>query len=217
MATAASATANATAAAASSVPGPVLWSGPPAGALAGLAIATGEGNGIGVSDGRGVGLGEGTALGVTVGLGDGAGTTVGGAVGAAVGGGVGGGVGRGVGVGGGAVRGAAPTTMTVPFIDGWNVQWYAYVPAVVKVMVFPPSGGIAPVSNAPVSDVAVWSSGSLFSQLTVSPALIVTVGGTKVKLWMATDWLAAQAGMASDTLMRRTAAATRSIRVRRIR
>lgn len=208
-ATAASATANTTAAAASSIPGRVLWSGPPAGALAGLAIATEEGTVIGVSDGRGVGLGEGGALGVTVGLG--------GAVGAAVGGAVGGGVGRGVGVGGGAVRGAAPTTTTVPFIDGWNVQWYAYVPAVVKVMVFPPSGGIAPVSNAPVSDVAVWSSGSLFSQLTVSPALIVTVGGTKVKLWMATDWLAAKAGMVRDMLMRRTSAATRSIRVRRIR
>ena len=173
--------------------------------------------------GVGLGLGLGLELGVAVGLGDAVGAIVGGAlggrVGGAVGGGVGGGVGRGVGVGGGggAVVGAGPITVIVPFMNVWKVQWYAYVPAAVNASVLPPWGAIAPVSNAPVSDVAVCSSGSLFSQLTLSPTLIVTFAGTNVKFWMVTVWIAAQAGMVRDALARTTAAATRSARVSRVR
>lgn len=181
----------------------------------GLAAATADDSAMVVLDGTGVGLADGDGLGLALG----AGLAVGGAVGGGVGGAVGGGVGRGVGVGvgGGAVVAAGPSTMMVPFIDGWNVQWYANVPARLKVMVLPPSGAIGPVSKAPVSDVAVCSRGSLFDQLTLSPALIVMVGGMKVKLWMATVWTAAQTGMVREALIRTTAAAMRSTRVRRIR
>lgn len=168
-------------------------------------------------------LGAGVGLGVAVGLGDAEGAIVGGAVGGsvggAVGGGVGGGVGRGAGVGcGGGAVGAGPSTVIVPFMNVWKVQWYAYVPAAVKGIVLPPCGAIAPVSNAPVSDVAVCSSGSLFSQLTPSPTLIVTLGGANAKLWMVTVWIAAQAGMARDAPTSAIAAATKKkARVRRIR
>ena len=84
-------------------------------------------------------------------------------------------------------------------------------------IVLPPCGAIAPVSNVLVSDVAVCSSGSLFSQLTLSPALIVRFGGENAKAWMVTVWIAAQAGMVRDALTKTTAVATKRARVRRVR
>jgi len=167
-------------------PGPALPSGPALGARVGLAAATLDGVAVGVAIGAGVGLGEGDGLAVAtgLGLGDGVGACVGGAGGGTVGGTVGGGVGAGV--GGGAVVGAGPSTVTVPCMNEWNVQWYAYVPAALKVMVLLPRLGIAPVSNTPVSEVAVCSSGSLLLHVTLSRTLIVTFCGTKVKFWMMT-------------------------------
>jgi len=171
-------------------PGPALPSGPALGARVGLAAATLDGVAVGVAIGAGVGLGEGDGLAVAtgLGLGDGVGACVGGAVGGAVGGTVGDGVGRGAGVGGGggAVVGAGPSTVTVPCMNEWNVQWYAYVPAALKVMVLLPRLGIVPVSNTPASEVAVCSSGSLLLQVTLSRTLIVTFCGPKVKFWMTT-------------------------------
>lgn len=61
------------------------------------------------------------------------------------------------------------------------------------------------------------SSGSLFSQLTLSPTLIVRLAGTNVKLWMVTVWIAAPAGMVRDALTRTTAAMAKSARVGRVR
>ena len=168
---------------------------------------------VGVAVGAGVGLGEGDGLAVAtgLGLGDGVGACVGGTVGGTVGGGVG------VGGGGGAVVGAGPSTVTVPCMNEWNVQWYGYVPAALKVMVLPPRLGIVPVSNTPLSEVAVCSSGSLLLHVTLSRTLIVTFCGTKVKFWMTTVWLVAMAGTASHPPITKTSAATRSARSRRFR
>ena len=52
------------------------------------------------------------------------------------------------------------------------------------------------MSNALVSDVAVWVVSSRFCQVTVSPAVIVS--GVKAKLWIVTVRLAAAASMAGD-------------------
>jgi hypothetical protein len=60
------------------------------------------------------------------------------------------------------------------------------VPATANATVVFPLAGIAPVSNAPPSAVAVWLNPSLLSQVMLSPTLMVAVGGTKVKFWMTT-------------------------------
>jgi len=126
-----------------------------------------------VRDGAAVALrlGDGDAVGL--GLGAGLGDAAGGGVGAAVGGSVGAAVGAGVGVGR-AVVATGPITMIVPLIEGWIEQWYPYMPAAPNEIVLFPDAGIGPVSNAPVSDVAVCVSGSLLIQVMASPTLIVT-------------------------------------------
>jgi hypothetical protein len=132
-------------------PGPLPRSGPAPGAELGLASATLVGRLMAVGPTVGAGLavtdGEGLGLALSDGLGGGVG----------VGTGVGGTVGRGVGTGvGGAVVGVVPRTTIVPFIVVWIEQWYANVPATANgiVLLLVP-GAIGPVSNTPVSDVAV--------------------------------------------------------------
>jgi hypothetical protein len=107
-------------------------------------------------------------------------------VGTGVGTGVGCGVGTGVGTGVGAGVAALCTT-TVPVMNEWKKQWYANVPAALKVKVklaFCPS---EPLSHTPVFEVLVWATPiSMFVQRTLSPALIVIVAGVNAKFWMVT-------------------------------
>jgi len=77
--------------------------------------------------------------------------------------------------------------------------------------------GIEPVSNAPVSDVAVCATGSAFRQLMVSPGAIVTAGGAKAKLWMVTVWLAPSAAFGSTASSAMIVQARRNGLLRRIR
>ena len=178
----------------------------------GVGLAGGVVNGV-------VALGLAAATGAVVGVADGAGdalaATVGAAVvgpavvgaavvgatvwgggGAVVGATVGGG-GCGVEVGGGGVGGAvvaaAPATVIVPVMKVWIAQWYWYVPATVKANVFEDPGLRTPVSNVPVFDVAVCASPPLFVHVTLSPALIVSVRGTKLKSTMLTACVAPNA------------------------
>jgi hypothetical protein len=91
------------------------------------------------------------------------------------------------------------------------------VPAWANETVLFPDAAIAPVSNAPVSDVAVWLNGSVLSQVTLSPTLIVAVCGRKVKFWMTTLWLVETAAPGSRAPIATTSAAMRNGRLRRIR
>jgi hypothetical protein len=77
---------------------------------------------------------------------------------------------------------------------GWIAQWYVKVPAVSNVIVALPPAGISPVSNAPLSPVAVWATESIFVQVTDDPAVMVTEFGEKAKFWIETfvaSWAAA--------------------------
>ena len=195
-------------------PGPLPRSGPAPAVALGLATATLVGTAIGVPATVGVGVGvlDGGALALGDGLGDGLGLGL--AVGGAVGGGVGGSVGRGVDGAGVAV---GPSTTIVPFIVVWIEQWYAKLPATANDTVFAPFAAIAPVSNAPVSDVAVWLNPSVLSQVMLSPTLIVAVCGRNVKFWMTTLWLVASAAPGTRAPIAITSAATRNGLLRRIR
>jgi 16S rRNA (guanine527-N7)-methyltransferase len=90
---------------------------------------------------------------------------------------VGRGVGRGVGV---------AWTTTVPCIAPWIAQWYGNVPAPGNVIVRLWPRDMMPVSNAPPSAVAVCCVGSLFVQVTDSPADTVTDAGMNRKPSMTT-------------------------------
>jgi len=81
-------------------------------------------------------------------------------------------------------------TTTLPVIQAWMVQWYSYVPGVVKVCVklapsfiIPESKGAAPLGT--LNDVTVWSvpplSVSLLVHMTVlfTPITTVTFSGAK--------------------------------------
>jgi len=59
---------------------------------------------------------------------------------------------------------------------------------------------MTPVFHAPVSEVEVWLNASRFVHVTVSPTLIVVVGGAKAEFWMLTALVAANAtsGSASN-------------------
>ena len=107
----------------------------------------------------------------------------------------------------------------VPCIVRWIEQWYANVPATANATVLvPPPAPICPVSNPPgVSDVAVWTKGSMFRQVMPSPTLIVVVGGTNEKFWMTTFWLAACATFGRRPQSAMTIATTRTRPVRAIR
>ena len=205
--------ASTTARAASSWPGPpprIDGFGPdPTGvAVVGLGLARLIRVGAGVGRGVGVGL----ALGAHV---EGAvGTAVGGGVGGAVGTGVGGEVGAGV----GGTGVAGPWTTMVPFIDGWIEQWYAYVPASANGMVLlVVPAAIWPVSNAPVSDVAVWASGSAFCHVMLSPVPMIVFTGANAKFRMATVWLAPNAVFGTTATIAMTSPARRMQCLRRIR
>lgn len=200
-----------------------------AGAGDGEACAAGDGDGAGdaVGDGAGEGLTEGVGVGVWVGagvartgtgasvgraVGAGVGARVGGGVGAVVGAGVGAGVGAAVGAGvGGAVAWLA--TVTVPRIVGWTAQKYPYVPGLWIVTVRLPDEK-TPVSNALLSALAEWGIPSRFVHVTDSPALIVTLAGVNVALWMVTAAFAAYAAAAGSATSAAATSHTRVIRSR---
>src|SRR5829696_4897039 len=81
--------------------------------------------------------------------------------------------GAGVGVG------SPPCTMIVPFMPAWKLQWYGNVPAVGKARVKLPPGAIVPESQMLVSLVAVCDIESLLTQVTLWPAMMVSVAGAK--------------------------------------
>ena len=84
-------------------------------------------------------------------------------------------------------------------------------------MVLLPAAGMA-VSNAPVSDVAVWLNASRLCQVMLSPTLIVVRLGANEKFWMTTVWLVASAAApGASAAIAMTNATTRSGRLRRIR
>ncbi len=79
------------------------------------------------------------------------------------------------------------STTTVPCMNGWMVQMYAYVPALVKVC-----DPLWPFLRVPVSKlwslaVAVCALGPLFVHVTVSPTWIVIVAGEKAKSEIVSD------------------------------
>jgi hypothetical protein len=71
-------------------------------------------------------------------------------------------------------------TTTCATIEGWIEQWYAYVPAFLKVIENVPPPGIRLLSKLPSSAVTVWVR-PWFVQVTVAPALTVTASGLKPK------------------------------------
>ena len=166
------------AAAMSRGPGPVSELGA---GVSWAATALGDGDtasvGVaGVAVGEAVGEAVGGAVSASVGAG-----VAGGAVGATVGGAVRTDVGGGA-VGGGGAGVLAARTTTVPFMNAWIAQWYANVPAVMKVNAADPPARITPVSQSPPSAVAVWLMGSALVHRTVSPTRTVVDGGLKDEL-----------------------------------
>ena len=87
------------------------------------------------------------------------------------------------------------------------LQWYAKVPGVEKVWLYDEpdamqwAGGQRPFpeSKAPLSDVTLCSVWSWLVQVTVVPAVTVTVAGWKLKSWIETAVVAAAAGDAGQT------------------
>src|SRR6478672_3628876 len=72
---------------------------------------------------------------------------------------------------------AAASTVIVPVIDEWILQWYGNDPAVENVAVPVPLLPIVPVSNDPSSAVAVCAVASEFDHVTVSPTVTVMLDG----------------------------------------
>lgn len=156
-------------------------------ATVGEAVAAG---GAVVAATVGDGLGEGLAVAATVGA------TVGCGVGTAVGAGVRTvGTGVGGGVGGGAV--AAARTTTLPAIDApCTPQSYGKVPAALNVS--PPLCPCRSTFVVPTPFTrALWAAASRFVQVTVSPTVMVTLGGLNAKFVMSTGRTAAAAVDAS--------------------
>lgn len=92
------------------------------------------------------------------------------------------------------------------------------MPAVLNWIVLLAPDGTTPVSNTPVSDVAVWFTGSRFIQVTLSPMLMVTPAGENAKFAMVTLWLAPSATAGRSTALATTLATTvRNVPFRRIR
>lgn len=85
----------------------------------------------------------------------------------------------------------------VPFMNGWMVQMYWYVPAVLKVKEYVPPGAMLPESNDAGPDwlVAVWSTLSLFVHVTVVPLLMLSVPGLNAKFCMVTELLEGGGGL----------------------
>jgi hypothetical protein len=73
------------------------------------------------------------------------------------------------------------------------------------------------VAGDPALDVAVWPTGSLFVQVTLSPTLIVRVGGANAEFWTVTVQLAASAIGGATAPIATITAATRSVRPSAIR
>jgi hypothetical protein len=73
----------------------------------------------------------------------------------------------------------APPTTTLPFISGCSSQWYATVPDPSKKTSKEDPGCNTPVSNNPLSAVAVCGSVSLLTNLTVVPGATLSWAGLK--------------------------------------
>jgi len=72
-------------------------------------------------------------------------------------------------------------TVIVPVMNGWAVQWYEYVPAVLKVYVNVSPLANDPESKTPSSDVAVCVVWPVFVQQTAVPTGTVMSAGSKKK------------------------------------
>lgn len=81
----------------------------------------------------------------------------------------------------GATVGAAAVTTMVPFMNVWILQWYAYVPACVKVLVnvFPEVNmpESQELGDPPISDVAVWAVAPWLDHVNDVPTGTVIVPG----------------------------------------
>jgi len=73
------------------------------------------------------------------------------------------------------------------------------------------------LSNAPLFAVTVCATGSWLVQVTLSPRLIVVGCGPNDKFFTTTVWVAANAALGIRAQMAMRNAATRSVRLRRIR
>ena len=71
--------------------------------------------------------------------------------------------------------------MIVPVMNGWAVQWYGYVPAVLNMYVNVSPLAKDPESKTPSSDVAVCVVWPVFVQQTVVPTGTVMSAGSKKK------------------------------------
>src|SRR3954462_3698881 len=88
-------------------------------------------------------------------------------------------------------------TTTIAFMNGWKAQWYANVPAVVKLTDFDLPGLIACVSKERASAVAVWAVEADFLQVIRPPFLTAITPGLNLKDLMST-FAALTAGGAAD-------------------
>lgn len=70
-------------------------------------------------------------------------------------------------------------TTTVPFIQGWGVQWYVYVPGWLKVRLQVSPIFRLPESNDPSSAVTVCTRDPAFVHVTLLPTETVIVCGSK--------------------------------------
>ncbi len=77
-----------------------------------------------------------------------------------------------------------PFTTTVPVMNGWIAQWYAYVPAVRNVNENAPPGESVPLANAPALDVTVCCTWPAFFHVTVVPTVTETEDGLNPKSMM---------------------------------
>ena len=71
--------------------------------------------------------------------------------------------------------------MIVPVMNGWAVQWYGYVPAVLKVYVNVSPLAKDPESKTSSSDVAVCVVSPVFVQQMIVPTGTVMSAGSKKK------------------------------------
>lgn len=75
----------------------------------------------------------------------------------------------------------------MPVIVGWSVQRYANVPAVSNVYEYVPPRESVSLAGPPLLPVTVWLTLSLFVQVTVVPAVTVSVAGENADPLMLTD------------------------------
>ena len=80
----------------------------------------------------------------------------------------------------------AATTVTVPVIEEWMLQWYVKVPAASNAWLNVAPGARLPLSKEPSSAVTVWAVLSWFVQVTVEPTGTLIEAGPNAKLLMVT-------------------------------